>query len=97
MKVKYGLTGADVDAMVAAQGGCCAICKSKTHGHKNWHVDHDHVTGCVRGVLCGHCNPGLGNFKDSPAALVSAAVYLGDRGYQFIQTPIADWLKANPL
>lgn len=72
LRRRYGITSADVDALVAAQGGLCALCRERAPEH----VDHDHVTGAVRGVLCSCCNQGLGNFRDSVAALRRAITYL---------------------
>lgn len=43
---------------------------------KNTHIDHDHKSGVVRGVLCNRCNLGLGYFQDDPQCLINAAVYL---------------------
>lgn len=76
---KYGLTLADYDAMLAAQGHCCAICKVDKPGwlkRVNWCVDHCHTTGKVRGLLCCSCNAAIGHAKDSPSILRQAAAYL---------------------
>ena len=74
---RYGLTQADADRILAAQGGCCAICHvMKPGGRGSWHVDHDHVTGRVRGLLCHKCNTGIGLFGDNPMMLEVAVRYL---------------------
>lgn len=69
---RYGITSADVDQMVADQGGRCAICQRPDPTH----LDHDHDNGRVRGVLCVSCNNGLGLFRDDPKRLRMAARYL---------------------
>lgn len=75
-KTKYGLTLAQFDAMLVAQGFECAICSTPLTDGRRTSVDHCHATGKVRGLLCGHCNSGLGFFKDSPDKLFAAATYL---------------------
>lgn len=72
---KYGLSTADYDAMLTAQSGLCAIC-SNPPGKIRLHVDHDHETGEVRGLLCAACNRGIGSLRDDPALLLSALAYL---------------------
>ena len=63
--------------LLRAQGGRCAICgKKPSRWHRIWHVDHNHITREVRGVLCMQCNTGLGLFKDSPKLLDKAKRYL---------------------
>lgn len=59
--------------MLAIQGGVCKICLDPFDAE---HIDHDHSTGAVRGILCRRCNVGLGLFRDNPALLVAAAKYL---------------------
>ena len=78
---RYGITSATYDVMVAAQGNRCAICRGHPDngGHpKQRHlaVDHCHSTGTIRGLLCAHCNRGLGHFMDSPDLLDAAKEYL---------------------
>ena len=58
------------------QNESCAICNAKLKAGFMVHVDHDHKTGEVRGILCRWCNTGLGNFKDSIDNLKSAVKYL---------------------
>jgi hypothetical protein len=77
----YGLSRERFEALLAEQGGGCAICHTADWPGKDNrpHVDHDHATGNVRGILCGGCNNGLGNFADDPARLRAAADYLEAR------------------
>lgn len=78
LSYRYGLTLDDYRAMLAAQGGVCAICGTDNPGGKAkvWNVDHCHRRNEVRGLLCGPCNRGLGQFHDDPERLRRAAVYL---------------------
>jgi hypothetical protein len=71
------VTSEEVAAMAAEYGGMCAICRERPAEH----VDHDHETGEVRGVLCFTCNVGLGNFRDRPDLLDKAVHYLEDTFY----------------
>lgn len=74
---KYGLSDADFRKMMRAQKGVCKICGRKA-GKKPLHVDHDHQTKKVRGLLCHKCNLGLGLFSDSLRVLKEAVTYLED-------------------
>jgi Recombination endonuclease VII len=74
-KHRYGVTRAEIEALLAVQGGKCPICRSRPPTH----LDHDHETGEVRGLLCFGCNGGLGLFKDNTAWLARAVLYLKDR------------------
>lgn len=74
LKRKYGLSPEDYALMSLAQDGKCAICKDEPLGMLC--IDHDHVTGEVRDLLCHACNTSLGKMKDDPAILRAAAAYL---------------------
>jgi Recombination endonuclease VII len=66
----------DFANMLEFQAGLCAICCEPMKPGMGTCVDHDHLTGKVRGLTCRHCNFGLGHFQDDPVKLESAAVYL---------------------
>lgn len=74
-KKTYGLTLERVEAM-RLDG--CQICGATNGGgrHGQLHIDHDHKTGRIRGMLCHGCNTGLGAFRDDPNLLRRAATYL---------------------
>ena len=71
----YGLTPEAYQALHDGQGGTCAVCSIR-ETKRSLHVDHDHVTGRVRGLLCNSCNRGIGLLKDDPRILRSAIAYL---------------------
>lgn len=74
---KYGLTVEDYNSMFDKQKGCCDCCgRSAENFRRGLHIDHDHITGQVRALLCTKCNPGLGYFDDSIEALEMAIKYL---------------------
>jgi hypothetical protein len=73
---RYGVSQADIDALLGQQEGRCAICRTDKPAYNGWCVDHDHRTGAVRGLLCHDCNKGLGLFKDSSDSLAGAIKYL---------------------
>ena len=76
LKVKYGLTEIDIEALAIDQQGRCAICRKILLVGSFTHVDHDHETGSIRGLLCVNCNLGLGAFFHRPELLRAAAEYL---------------------
>jgi hypothetical protein len=76
LKREYGLAESDYIGMVEAQGNSCALCRDAPAPGQVLHVDHCHVEGHVRGLLCNKCNRGLGYFRDNPALLRQAAEYL---------------------
>ncbi len=79
-KRRYGITREDYNKMLLEQEGKCSICRTSEigRGHTYFHVDHNHSTGKVRGLLCDLCNRGLGYFKDSAELLEKAKKYLDE-------------------
>lgn len=77
---KYGLTQAGYEQMVLDREGKCDLClevpqptKKRRYG---LYVDHDHVTGRVRGLLCNRCNFALGHLRDRPDIAARVGPYL---------------------
>ena len=80
-KVNYQISAEVYRQMLTSQNELCAICScpsnSTYRGRKRQlAVDHDHLTGQIRGLLCNGCNAGLGYFRSNPQFLVAAAEYL---------------------
>jgi Recombination endonuclease VII len=95
LRRNFGITLEQYRQMFAEQGGVCAICGEppKVVGYRPSRrqgrprrpmlvVDHDHVTGKIRGLLCIHCNRGIGFLKDSADIVRFALKYLEERGEQ---------------
>jgi hypothetical protein len=87
---RYRIGERDLERLVEAQEGRCLICRMAAPTA----VDHDHVTGAVRGMLCPDCNSGMGQLDDNPWILRRAIEYLtggllglcksGDGSYEVI-------------
>jgi hypothetical protein len=82
LRRRYGISAEDFDQLFAEQGGLCAICREAPAEH----VDHDHKTGRVRGLLCFNCNGALGQFRDRADLMLRAVAYLG----RDLRTPVAE-------
>jgi hypothetical protein len=69
LRKAFGIGLGQYREMLKAQGGRCAIC-GRVPGEKDLAVDHDHVTGSLRGLLCYNCNVMLGAFENKGAAFM---------------------------
>jgi hypothetical protein len=81
LKRNFGISADQYAAMMLAQDGKCAICKSDERSLIRGRlislaVDHCHTTGKVRGLLCSACNPAIGAFRDRIDLLEAAIAYL---------------------
>ena len=74
---RYKITIEDYNTLFNKQKGCCAICnRHQSTLNSPLHIDHDHTTNKIRGLLCFNCNNALGSFKESPHLLNKAIDYL---------------------
>lgn len=78
----YGVTREQWLALFEAQGNCCACCRRSepvwlaSDNRTGWHIDHDHATKQLRGILCNGCNVMIGGAQDDPSVLEAGAAYL---------------------
>ena len=99
LRIRYGMTVADYDLMLEAQGGVCAICEAAPNSPRNASkgrlcLDHDHRTGTPRSLLCSACNSALGYLDDNPELLMKAANYLRLAGNSIVPQIAAEVLRA---
>ena len=85
LKRTFGITPEQYDEMLDAQGGGCAICRKPPRDDISLHVDHDHVTGELRKLLCFDCNAGIGKFRDDIELLQAAVAYLLDHDPEMVE------------
>lgn len=72
----YRLSRGRFEQIFAEQSRCCACCGNTNPGESPWHVDHDHQTSLIRGILCSNCNTGIGQLGDDLRGLQRAVAYL---------------------
>lgn len=97
LKKKFGLTPEAYATIWNSQGQVCACCGSDTAGGRGaFHVDHDHVTGLVRGILCNSCNLGIGHLKDTLDGVRQAVAYL-ERHLQSTQADAPIQIEAGTV
>jgi hypothetical protein len=80
----HGMVRSQYDTLVDSSGGACMACGHRSNV-RDLHIDHEHKTGHIRGLLCRSCNQTLGFFKDSSKLLLRAVGYL--RGYMKFSAP----------
>jgi len=76
IRFKYSISVEEVNRMLEKQSNRCAICEREFTTRKTTHIDHCHLTGKVRGILCEGCNVGIGCFEDDVKKLKKAINYL---------------------
>ena len=74
--LKYGIDPIEAERLVSTAKHCQICMVDKPGGGGGWHLDHDHKSKKIRGVLCMNCNRGLGHFKDDVCNLLNAVDYL---------------------
>lgn len=77
LRKSFGISLTEYNEMVRIQKGLCACCgRSEKEMKKKLTVDHCHITGKIRGLLCFKCNSGIGMLGDSYESVSAALIYL---------------------
>jgi hypothetical protein len=76
LRNKFGLTTDEYSRMLESQAGVCALCEAAPTPGISLHVDHDHGTGEIRGLLCVRCNNAIGLLRENPDLMRRAARYV---------------------
>jgi hypothetical protein len=74
--LKYKITTIELNNIFKASNGLCEICNQKCSVGDELSIDHDHVTGNIRGMLCRKCNAGIGLLQDSSEIILKAYNYI---------------------
>jgi len=85
LKRRYGLVQGDYEAMLALQGGHCALCNTtpEQERYKKLNIDHCHETGIIRGLLCTSHNHAIGKMGDNEENLLRVLAYVrGSHAYK---------------
>jgi hypothetical protein len=88
----HGLAPEDYPALVAQQGGKCAACGEKPGRRRRLHVDHNPLTGQVRGLVCQPCRLVLASAREVVARLAACAAYLAEHRAVREEAP-PDWAR----
>ncbi len=76
LQQRFGITQEEYLQLLDKQGNKCGICRCNYDRASRFHVDHDHDTGLIRGLLCRKCNLGIGLLGDTLDTVSDAVAYL---------------------
>lgn len=76
LRTKYGLTPESYKLLLESQNNCCKVCNKELVPGFLTHVDHNHLTKKVRGILCNSCNVAIGFLRESPIIAKNIIRYL---------------------
>ena len=94
LKFEFGITPDQYRERLAAQAEVCAICRRPDPMGRRLAIDHDRRTGAIRGLLCIHCNQGIGLFGDDPELFLRILDYLGRKDKKQAKTA-SEFLAAS--